>query len=904
MTSMFCDLVESTRLSLQLDAEDFTSAVSAYRDVCARVARRWRGHISHYAGDGVLIYFGYPRAGEDDALRAVAAAWELAAAVPQLQIPQSGAKADSNGLPSLQVRIGVHTGLAVVGDFGGSDSLELEGALGASLNIASRLQALARPGQVVVSETTAALLPPTVVLQPLDRVSGRADYGPIRALLVAAMPTSVLPGRPVSASVLVGRQAIVERLLRILREQRVAAIFIQGDPGLGKSRLLGEVMRKDDPRELSWVPFTCSAYGSYSPLHPFREWLDAAGAEAAPDQGDGEVEAVTSPYDRRRRTFDKLRARLLGHESRVGLVVEDMQWADSTTIEFLAELMSTCEPTRLLLLMSSRQKPPDALAAGGHLHVEKLQRLAPGDSATLARALAAPRSLTAFELAEIVEHADGVPLYIEEFVRAIGGNDVDPDRIPITLRDSLMGVLDMLGTGRTVALCASVFGRRFSYLQLKELLGFDDAELVPALNALTQAQVLIQSGRIPDAAFEFRHTLLRDTAYHTLLKSERAHWHRRVAELAAAGRLQIQESMPELLAIHHSLGGNYRNAIGYWLAAQDQAMQRSANVEALAHIRSGLDDCRHLVDEDPAEASRLELELLRRLAPPLIAISGWSTPELEQVYGRAMSLCKLASAPDTEFELERGLYNMHLLRSDLRTADAIADRLLATAHGASDAARRETLLLVALRSKALPAFYGGSFDAARGHLEQVLRIYDPRRQAGHAFRYGTEPAMLAHCYLAWMDAAAGSVERARDHVAVAVERARAESHAFSICYAQCFAASCAQLCDDAGRATEFAEEASQLGNRHNFQYWIAWADAIRGWVTGLTAPEAGLALIDQARQSYLATGSSLVAPYFEALALDIARSSNREDASWRERELIAQATATGVWFWQGALHER
>jgi class 3 adenylate cyclase/tetratricopeptide (TPR) repeat protein len=917
LTVMFCDLVESTKLSLELDAEDFTNAVSAYRDACVRVVRYWKGYISRYVGDGVLIYFGYPRAAEDDALRGVAAAWELVHAIPELSLPSSVSAMRSGALPKLRARISLHTGLAVVGDVVGRDSIESDGALGAAPNIAARLQTLAQPGEVVISETTAALLPPTIRLKPLEVGRDRSDVGSVRAYTIAEMPQDFVQRRPVSVGSLIGRQAPLERVLLQLDESRedAAGVLLCGEPGVGKSRLVQEVIKHPDAASATWLQLACSAYGEMSPLHPFRDWLgevDASGgARASPPHGaqrdkkDAEATALgessTSPYDRRTQIFQRLRAALFAYAPRVGLVIEDVHWADSTTLEFVGTILSAPAPGRLFVLMTSRQLPNDALMASGRLRVEKLDRLPPGDAASLARSLSATRPLTAFELAEIVDHADGVPLFIEEFVRALDSKHADPDHIPITLRDSLMGVLDNLGTGRTVALCASVFGRRFDYLHLKELLQFEDGELASAVEALTKAQILVQAGEIPNASLEFRHALLRDTAYHTLLKSERERWHRRVAALTTAGTLSIEESMPELLARHHSLGGSYKSAIDYWLRAQSQAMQRSANVEALAHIRSGLEDCRNLSKDEPGEGARLELELLRKLTAPLIAVSGWSTPELEEVYDRAMNLCRTTGSEDAEFDLERGLYNLHLLRSELRTADTIADRLLATARGAQNPNRREHLLLVALRSKALPAFYAASYQEARSHLDEMLSLYEPAKHAGHAFHYGTEPAMVAQSYLAWMDAIDGEAVLARERIAEALKRARAEGHVFSICYGLCFAASCAQLSGDADRAAEHAEEALRLGNQHNFQYWLAWAKAIQGWVKGLGAPRPGIALIEQARAGYLATGSSLVAPYFEALACDIARSGKLDDVAQRETSLRACGEETGVWFWQGAL---
>jgi hypothetical protein len=893
---MFCDLVGSTRLSLELDAEDFTEAVSGYRDACARVVRRWHGFISRYVGDGVLIYFGYPRAGEDDALRAVAAAWELSRTIAQLEVPHRGA--GPHRTLRLQSRIGLHTGLVVVGDVVGRDSHENDGALGAAPNIAARLQAMCEPGEVVISDTTAALLPPTIKLRPLDRKSEKADFGTVHPFCVIDVPRDPTPGRSLSASGLVGRQGTLERLRRALREEAPGpvALFVWGEAGVGKSRLVHELTGAD-AAPVRWLRITCSGYGRLSPLHPFREWLHE------PEAGSVEAlaaEADSTPYDRRRRIFDELRTTLLAGAPRTGLLIEDLHWADSMSEEFVAELLGTRPAALAALVMTSRDPPHELLAASGRLQVEALQRLTPGDAASLARGIETPRPLTAYELAEIVDHADGVPLFIEEFVRAITAKDAGADGIPITLRDSLMSALDTLGTGRTVALCASVFGRRFEYRQLQALLGLDDGELAPALAALVHAHVLVQIGEVPAASFEFRHALLRDTAYHTLLKSERARWHARVAELAAAGALSIEESIPELLATHHSLGGNRRAAIDYWLRAQERAMQRSAHVEAMAHVRSGLEDCGQLAQDDPAESMRLELVLLRRLTAPLIAISGWSTPELETVYARAMQLCAAGPA-DAAFELEFGLYNMHLLRSDLGTADAIADRLLAVARNEPAQDRREMMLLVALRCKALPAFYGGDQALATRYLLEMLSLHDPVRHAGHAQRYGTDPVMLALSYLGWMDALQGDATGARARADAALERARAERHMFSICYASCFAASTAQLCGDVERAAHHAAEALLLGNRHNFQYWIAWAQAIEGWVTGLQSPERGVVLIDHARDRYLATGSTLAAPYFEALACRTALAAGLPDAEAREARLLREALASGVRFWEPVL---
>jgi len=901
LTVMFCDLVGSTRLSLELDAEELTGAINAYRDACVAVVQHWRGFIARYVGDGVLIYFGFPHAAEDDAFRAVVAAWELSRTIAQLQLQRSDG--GSRRELVLQARIGLHTGLVVVGDMVGRESHENAGVLGAAPNIAARLQSLCQPGEIVLSDTTAALLPPTILLraiQPPERV----DFGPVRPFCVTEVPSDPMARRPLSSSGLLGRNSTLQKLDAALRGEgaRPVALFVCGEPGIGKSRLLHELLAQAQRIPVCWIRLACTAYGQLSPLHPFREWLGEADAVAdASEQPSGHEHEFT-PYDRRRRIFQNLRDSLLSRAPRIGLVMEDLHWADSTTLEFLADLLATKPDALTAVLMTSRESPPEAISSSTPLALEMLQRLTPGDSASLARSIETPRPLTAFELAEIVRHADGVPLFIEEFVRGITARDPGADGIPITLRDSLMGALDMLGTARTVTLCASVFGMRFEYGQLRTLLELDDGPLVEALEHLVRARVLIQIGQMPAAAFEFRHALLRETAYHTLLKSERVRWHRRLAELTAAGLLACDVSMPEVLATHCSLGGDSRGAIQHWLQAQDRAMKRSAHVEALAHVRSGLEDCRHLVLADPKGSEMLELELLRRLAPPLIAISGWSTPELETIYARAMQLCSSVGAAEVRFELERGLYNMHLLRSDLRTAAAMADRLLHTASEEARRSGRNELLLVALRAKALAYFYRGEFEEARTWLLKVLSLHDPVQDVDHAHTYGTDPVVLAHSYLAWIDAAQGNADSASLRCETAIEHARAQRHVFSLCYALCFAASAAQLSGDVESAASHSAECLLLGNRHNFQYWIAWAQAIDGWLVGLQSPERGLVLIDNAIKRYQSTGSpTLVLPYFQALACKTARAIGTSEGAAREAQLLAHVKGSEVRFWLSVL---
>ncbi|MBN8956201.1 MAG: AAA family ATPase [Rhizobiales bacterium] len=907
LTVMFCDLVGSTKLSLALDPEDYTTLVRGYRDAVAGVVRQWNGYVARFMGDGVLIYFGYPRAAEDDALRAVSAAWDLPRSIASLSLADLSLKADAQLALPLATRIGIHTGLALVGDTDGDERPENDAVSGSAPNIAAKLQALAKPGEIIVSDATALLLPPSVVLEQTDFLNARTDSIGVKAYVVTAQPQPTPVRRPITMGHFIGRDALMSRVTSTITnaDNENLIYLFQGEPGIGKSKFAHEVAAHPFAVDYFWLDLSCHPQGQSSTLHPFSSMLSGPGEV----ESDGSTQtdlSQLSPFQRRRKTFERLKAKILSHGPKIGVLLDDIHWADPTTLEFLGELTSTATSSQLLLLMTSRDPPPRALAEMSAPRVEKLDRLLPGEAAELANATAGARVLTSFELAEIVDRADGNPLYIEEFARAVldhGGAIVKPgeERIPSTLRDSLMGRLDGLGVGRKVALHASVLGRQFAFRHVLELCDVSEHELVVSLQALVNANILLQAGTIPNATFEFRHALLRDVAYQTLLKSDRERLHGRVAQLAVAGALGDIDSMPERLAIHYSLSGNFQESITHWLKAGRDAVKRSANAEALDHLRKGLEDCRRFKESDAEDAAHAELELLSTLPAPLIAVSGWSSPELKQVYDDAATLSDTIGSEEATFHLERGRFNLHLLRSELGTADVIADKLIQTARRTSDTETQQARLVEALRTKGLVEFYRGSYATAHGLLSEMMAAYDPARHASHAYQHGAEPAAVALSYLGWLDCLDGKHTSGLDKLERALEYANMADHAFSICYAHCFAASCAQLRADPKAAEASAIDAIRLSNQHNFQYWLAWGRAVRGWVQGLTAAEAGLQEINEARTAYLATGSTLIAPYFTALACNVGRHWNLPGIEERENNTRAEAQSTGVMFWEPAL---
>jgi class 3 adenylate cyclase/tetratricopeptide (TPR) repeat protein len=911
MTVVFCDLVGSTQLSMAIDPEDYTAIVRAYRDMSVSVIRNWNGYVARFVGDGLLIYFGYPTASEDDAFRAVCAACQLTESIPLLDLSAIGAPADARIELPLSVRIGVHTGLALVGEMISRESKEVDAVLGAAPNIAAKLQTLARPGEIIISDATAELLPSSVKLTAANLSTAQASAMGVKAYSVSESPDPVAKRRSMSCSCFVGRDALISRVLSGMANahHNGANYLLIGEAGIGKSRCVQEVIRHPITASYLWVEVACHPLGQASPLHPFRTLLaqtrdEAEKAGALLDEPTSDL----SPFQRRRRSFEELTNAIMSRGPNVGIVLEDIHWADPTTLEFVGECL-VASTNRHPWLMTSRSLPSWNLTGFSTLSIETLDSLLPGEAAEVAKATAGPNFLTAFQLAEIVDRADGNPLFIEEFVRAVLNPDAAPDKnnpghIPSTLRDSLTGRLDGLGIARKVALYASVLGRQFEYKHLRELCDVAEPELINSLRALTDAGILLNNGTIPEAAFEFRHALLRDVAYQTLLKSDRQRLHRRVAELVRSGIFGDIGPRTELLAIHHSLGGNLAEAIGWWLRAGRDAVKRSANAEALDHLTKGLADCRKFNELKPIEASRAELELLSALPAPLIAVSGWSSAELQHVYTSAAKLCEEFGSEEARFQLERGRFNLHLLKSEISEADTIADQLVALAQQTPDKIEREARFVESLRTKALVEFYRANYPAARSLLEQMIEIYDPDRHAVHAYQHGAEPAAVALSYLAWMDSIDGKYSSSKDRLERALEHSKSVSHAFSMCYVHCFAASCGQLWGDSNLAAVSADKAIRLANENNFEYWLAWGKALRGWARGLHEPRLGVQDIDDACAAYLMTGSTLIKPYFEALACNLTRLENMPGATEREENIRASTEATGVQFWRSALADQ
>jgi len=911
LTVLFCDLVGSTKLSESLDPEDLRELTGTYHSVCEAAIRRHDGHIAQYLGDGVLVYFGYPIAHEDDARRAVCAALEivddLAKVTPSIYTERGIA---------LSVRIGIHTGPVVVGEVGGSGRRE-QLALGMTPNLAARIQNIATPGTVLVSEDTHRLVRGFFDFQPLGahEIKGLAKEVTLYCALRESGAQSRLDvQRSTGLTPLMGR----DRELTLLDERWSSvlksgghAVLVQGEAGIGKSRIVDSFRRGVEHHAATQLECFCTPYAQSTPLFPIvgmlerqlgftREtsdedkraaigqrlakrgvWSDETLALMAdllsiPPAGEDLLIHYT-PQKRRERTLHTLSTWLLAvaHDGPTVWVVEDVHWIDPTTLELLSSILQSLPADPLLVILTSR---PDFVAPwhmNGKVSSMELSRLRPSDTSRIATSLARGKSIPAEVLSQIVARTDGVPLFVEEITKAVLelgvlveredrfelSGPLPLDLIPSTVQGSLNARLDRLGPAKTIAQIAATIGREFSFALLTSVAGESDSELRHGLDRLTAAELLSKREDAPEETYIFKHALVRDTAYQSLLRKSRRGLHERIAESLTTRFPDTARLHPELVAEHFSAAGRAVDAVKFWLLAGQQALGRAANHEAIIHIKRGLE----LVSELPAEDREpQELEFLVALIPALIAAQGWASGELEGVYRRAAELLQLLPSSPHRFTILTGTHAYHFVSGRVTQSLPLANEVFELAKMVGD----PLLLTIAQQCCSATRWARGDFRLGVDHAEAALAMLDVERE-----RLIARMLSLSSCAgLLFYEASSlwmlGFPEQGLAASERCVSLAREIGHPPTTAFSLACRSSQAMLQGDAEGLFKFCDEALEIVHAERLGFYEPTLITYRGWATSeLGKPEEVSAKVREATERYRQAGNGiLVVMHYSILA--------------------------------------
>jgi class 3 adenylate cyclase/predicted ATPase len=961
LTVLFCDLVDSTFLASQLDPEELREVVRAYQEACAKVVARFEGHIAQYLGDGLLVYFGYPLAHEDDAQRAVRAGLGIVEALGQLNIrrAQEGLRpaptqSRQRGV-QLAVRLGIHTGLVVVGEVGGGTRQE-QLALGETPNLAARLQGLAAPNTVVISAATWQLLGGFFACQSLGTRPIRGLAQPIEVYQVLYESTARSRLDAVGSAgltPLIGREQEVALLLERwaqVKDGLGQVVLLSGEAGIGKSRLV-EVLKAHVATEpQAWLtPCQCSPYHQNSVLYPMIDVLERVALQFERDETQQQkmsklegylvqyglplTEAVplfaslfsipldsgyaplnVSPEQQKQKTLQAILTLLLRRAAQQPLlfVMEDLHWVDPSTLELLSLLVDQGPTARILTLFTFR---PDFLppwTGRSHLTQLTLHRLTPRQAAEMTGRVAHRKALPTEVVEQVVAKTDGVPLFVEELTKMVLESGLLQEReghyeltgplpplaIPATLHDSLMARLDRLATVKSLAQLAATLGRQFAYDLLQAVSPWDEGTLRRGLSQLVEAEFLYQQGLPPQATYLFKHALIQDAAYQSLLRSTRQQHHQRIAQVLEAQFPDICETQPELLAQHYTEADLIAQAIPYWQQAGQRAIEGSANLEAIGHLTKGLEGLTTL--PDTLERARQELDLQTALGPVLRATRGWASPEAAQAYIRARELCHQVGDTLQLFPVLFGLWTWYFVQPDFQAAHELGEQLLSLGEHASDPA----LLLQAHLGLGGTSLFMGAFAPARAHLEQAIALYNPQHHRSHTLLYGQDPGTtslylgaLALWYLGYPDLALQMGQRA-------VTLAQELAHPYSLGFTLEGMAEIYQFHREARRTQEWAEALMTLSTERKFAFWLVSGQMLRGWALAQQGQgEEGMVQIRQGLATWRVMGEAVYQPIFRAL---LAETCGKMGQPGEGLSVLAEALAdvhnTGLCYYEAELH--
>jgi class 3 adenylate cyclase/predicted ATPase len=945
---LFCDLVSSSKLSEHLDPEDFRELLAAYQDACATVVNYFEGQVARYVGDGLLIYFGYPQAHEDDASRAVRAALDIVAAVSKLDLELA--------LPidALAVRVGIATGTVVVGDIGTGARREEMAVVGETPNLAARLQTLAGPGEVIIAAQTFELVEGYFdiedlgaqdlkgISQPQPAYRARAESGALSRLDASAR---------LGLTPLVGRREEVAILLNRWKQSlrgELHLVALSGEAGIGKSRVVRAFRENLADEAHSRVLYYGSPYHQNSAFYPVIDQLERALRFDNDDSVEARLEKLQSevgrlglevastvpplaallslttddqdlgtpePGDLKRSQLiamtDMIEA--ISVEVPVLMVVEDAHWFDPSSLELLGAICDGLTHARLLVVMTHRPEFTFATGSGAHLTQIPLSHLGGIESTAIVTQVAGNKPLPDEVAAEIIAKTDGIPLFVEELTKSLLESGVlrddgkrfvlddplPPLAIPPSLQDSLMARLDRLAATKEVAQLAACIGRNFEFQLLCAVASHDEAELRSALDQLVETGLIHERGIHPDFNYEFKHALVRDAAYDSLLKSTRQLNHQRIAQTLEQQFKSLIDAQPELAALHYTEAGLAEPAVTWWQRAGERSSKLDANLEAIQHLENGLELLATL-DRSDARA-RIEADMLMELGNVIRVTEGHASERAEALFTRCRSVCELLHDKEREFAALWGMWSVAMARGKLDQATEQAEHVLALA---------EEMGKPDLELEAHHTLWGtfsltGDLALTRHHAERGMELYRFEQHGEYGFVYGNhDPGLCAqysNAFVLWL---LGYSEQARMQLDNAMELIGRHSKPQFISHGLVHCCTVYMLLGDVDVVREIGARVRPLTIKTANLELMEYCDFTLGWTRAVEGKYAdGIVLMERALAARPPAASRYYNCYYLSILADTChRSGQIEKGQSHLQQALKEANATGERWWEAELH--
>jgi len=952
LTVMFCDLADSTALSTQLDPEDLQDVIRSYQETCTEILNDYGGYVAKYMGDGILVYFGYPKSLERNAESAVRSGLGIVDAMGILNKNLG----DRLGI-DITVRIGIATGMVMVGEVIGEGMAQERTVVGEAPNIAARLQDLAERNGIVIGSLTRELVGDVVIYEDMGNRELKGITGLVRTWGVVGLRDDDIEMEQdknnIGSTELIGRDEETGLLRRawqsVQEEGRGQVVSINGEAGIGKSVLVDGLRSETRDKGLPQLVMRCSPYHANSAFYPVIEYFKRMAAWQGEDSMEERLtkletalegfelpvrESVPliaalmslplpedrypplslSPQKQKQQIQDLAIAMILEVAERQPLlqVWEDLHWADPSTLELIGVQIDQAPTASLLMLLTARPDFVPPWPARSHITPITLNRLESQHAVALVSYIADHKSLPNEVVDHIVNKADGVPLYVEELTKTILASDILRDTgerleltgplsslsIPDTLQESLMARLDRLPQVRELAQLGSVLGREFAYEMISGLSAADDSILQDGLEQLVNAELLYQRGRPPRARYIFKHALVQDAAYGSLLRRNREQHHLQVAQLMETSFPDIIETHPELIAHHYCEAGESDNAIEYLQKAGTRSLAMSANIETVAHLSKALEILEALPKGRARDKRELKLRVI--LGPALIASTGYASAEVEPAYRRALKLAQKVNDVEKEFSTLQGLSLFHFVRSDMNKSLQIAEQLVELAKSRKDPGPD----LSAERAMGYTLMMIGELEKADQCMTKVILSYNYDLHASYAFRNGgSDFGVGAYCISVWSQQALGFIDKATDYQNCGFVLAQKLEHPISMALSYTAAAVLYLMRGDPETAREFAASGAELATEKGLAQYLYWTKVpLCSAVFELTGDAQMIVDMREAINSCRTIGAHLLNPYWLLLLGDACgKNGQAADGLIAIEEGLDQVARTGEILWQPEL---